>query len=222
MLGKVATMGVGLDSVYARTLQRIREQKGDRSRLGMEVLMWISHAERPLQIDELCHALAVDMEAIDLDPENIRPQDTVIGSCLGLAVVDAETSTVRPIHYTLQEYLSKPGILPDARGILGRKCLAYLNYKLVRELPAKSIVNLGDVPFLKYCSLFWGCHAKAAELSDRAKSLALELLNRGGNHIYTTLLVQQIRSSHHCSLPFHQWPGLHLHRILELMRPWPL
>ena len=39
MLQKVATTGVDLDSVYAQTLQRIREQKSDRSRLGMEVLM---------------------------------------------------------------------------------------------------------------------------------------------------------------------------------------
>ena len=58
MLRNVATAGVGLDSVYGQTLQRIREQRGDRSRLGMEVLMWVSHAERPLRIDELCHALA--------------------------------------------------------------------------------------------------------------------------------------------------------------------
>ena len=45
MLQKVATTGVDLDSVYDQTLQRIREQKGGRSRLGMEVLMWVSHAE---------------------------------------------------------------------------------------------------------------------------------------------------------------------------------
>ena len=97
MLQKVVTTGVDLDNVYAQTLQRIREQKGDRSRLGMEVLMWVSHAERPLKIGELCHALAVEMDSADLDPENIRPQDTVLGSCLGLVVVDVETSTVRLI-----------------------------------------------------------------------------------------------------------------------------
>jgi len=128
MLQQVATTGVDLDSVYDQTLQRIRKQKGDRSRLGVEVLMWVSHAERPLQIDELCYALAVETGTTDLDPENIRPQDKVLGSCLGLAVVDKETSTVRLIHYTLQEYLSRPGILPDAHKTLGQTCLTYLNY----------------------------------------------------------------------------------------------
>jgi len=208
MLRKVTTTGVALDSVYVQTLQRIREQRGDRSRLGMEVLMWVSHSERPLKIDELCHALAVDIESTDLDPENLRPQSTVLGSCLGLAVVDAETSTVRLIHHTLQEYLSQSDIFPDAHKILGQVCLTYLNHELVRGLPATSVSNLEDMPFLNYSSLYWGSYAKM-ELSDRSKSLALELLNLGGNHIYATLLVQQINSSHYCSLPHHIWPSLH-------------
>ena len=208
MLQKAATTGVDLDSVYAQTLQRIREQKGDRSRLGMEVLMWVSHAERLLGIDELRYALAVEMDSVDLDLENIRPQDTVLGSCLGLVVVDAETSTVRLIHYTLQEYLSRPGIIPDAHKVLAQSCLAYLNYDEVKGLPANDIPNLRDIPFLEYSSLFWGSHAKV-KLSDRAKSLAIELLNRDGNHISASLLVGQIASSHSCSLPHHQWPGLH-------------
>ena len=88
MLQKVATTGVDLGRVYGQTLQRIRDQEGSRSRLGTEVLMWVSHAERPLRIDELCHALAVEIDSTDLDPENITPQGTVLGSCLGLAVVD--------------------------------------------------------------------------------------------------------------------------------------
>ena len=208
MLQQVATTGVDLDSVYAQTLQRIREQKGGWSRLGMEVLMWVSHAGRPLRIDELCHALAVDMQATDLDPENIRPQDTVLGSCLGLAVVDTETSTVRLIHYTLQEYLSRHGIFPNAHKTLGEACLVYLNYEHVKGLPANGVSNLGDMPFLKYSSLYWGSHAKV-ELSDGAKSIALELLNRVGNHISATLLVKEIGSFHSCPLPHHLWPSLH-------------
>ena len=129
MLRKVATTGVGLDSVYAQTLQRIREQRGGRSQLGMEVLMWVSYAERPLRVDELCHALAVDLQSTDVDRDNIRPQDTVLGSCLGLAVVDAETSTVRLIHYTLQQYLSRHGIFPHAHKTHSQTCLVYLNYE---------------------------------------------------------------------------------------------
>jgi len=182
MFQKVTTTGVDLDSVCSQTLQQIKEQKGDMQRLGMKVLMWVSHAKRPLRIDELCHALAVDVEATDLDPKNIQPQDTVLGSCLGLAFVDKKTSVVRPIHDTLQKYLSRPGILPGAHKILGETCLAYLNHNQIKRLPVNNVGDLGQMPFLEYSSFYWMAHAKI-ELSDRAETLALELLNQYENHI---------------------------------------
>ena len=208
MLQKVATTGVSLDSVYDQTLQRIKEQKGGRSRLGMEVLMWVSHAERPLRIDELSHALAVEMEAMDFDPENVPPQDTVLGSCLGLAVVDRETSTVRLIHYTLQEHLSWNGVFPNAHRILGQACLTYLNYDQVKGLPADNLSTLGDMSFLEYSSFYWGSHAKI-ELSDQAKSLALELLNRYDHHISATLLLSRVGGRRSYPATRHLFTGLH-------------
>ena len=208
MLQKVATTGIDLNNVYDQTLRRIKEQQGDRSRLGMEVLMWISHAERPLQIDELCHALAVEMGATDLDLENLRPQDTVLRSCFGLAVVDKETSKVRLIHYTLQEYLSRPGVLPGAHRTLGQKCLTYLNYVQVKRLPADNTSNLKNMPFLEYSSLHWGVHAKT-ELSDYAKSLALELLNQYDSHISSRLLFERIEDPWSRPPSHRPFPGLH-------------
>ena len=211
MLQKVATTGVDLENVYDQTLKRIREQKGDRSRLGMEVLMWVSHAERPLRIDELSHALAVEAGSTDLDPENIRPQDTVFGSCLGLVTVDKETLTVRLIHYTLQEYLSRPEVMPDAHKILAQSCLTYLNYEHIRGLPANEFSNHGDIPFLEYSSMYWGNHAKI-ELSDYAKSLALELFDRYPSHISATILFNRFYGYHFSPLIYHSYhwfAGLH-------------
>jgi len=208
VLRKVATGGLDLDCVYAQTLQRIRDQMGSRSRLGMEVLMWVSHAERPLRIDELCHALAVEMGATELDLENVPPQDTALRSCLGLAVVDSETSTVRLIHNTLQEYLSQPGVLPDAHGRLGQTCLTYLNYDQVKRLSADGFPNLGDMPFLEYSSLYWGSHAKI-EPSDHANSLARELLDKYDSHISSVLLAERICTSWFHPNKYRPFPSLH-------------
>jgi len=208
MLQRVATTGVDLDNVYDQTLRRIKEQKGDRSRLGMKVLMWVSHTERPLRIDELCHALAAEIRTTDLNPENVRRQDTVLRSCFGLAVVDKETSQVRLIHYTLQEYLSRPGVLPDAHRTLGETCLTYLNYDQVKRLLADNVSTLAGVPFLEYSSLHWGRHAKI-ELSDHAKSLALDLLSRYDSHIASTLLVDEIQGYLSSQHTHHLFTGLH-------------
>ena len=40
--------GLGLGGVYEATLGRIKTQGGDKARLGMAALMWISHSRRPL------------------------------------------------------------------------------------------------------------------------------------------------------------------------------
>jgi len=93
-------------SVYDATIARIKAQVGDKSRLGMAALMWISHAERPLQAGELCHALAVELGSMDFNTGNIPSMPTLVSCCQGLMVVDKEESTVRLIHFTLQEYLS--------------------------------------------------------------------------------------------------------------------
>ena len=51
--------GLGLGGVYEATLGRIKAQGGDKARLGMAALMWITHSRRPLQVDEICHAIAI-------------------------------------------------------------------------------------------------------------------------------------------------------------------
>ena len=71
----------------------------------MATLMWISHAERPLKPDELCHALAIKIGSPNLNGDNIPSIVTVLACCQGLFVVDKEASTTRLIHFTLHEYL---------------------------------------------------------------------------------------------------------------------
>jgi len=56
-------------------------------------------------VDELCHALAVEIGETDFDPENVPSIDTLLDYCQGLITVDAEALTVRLTHYTVQEYL---------------------------------------------------------------------------------------------------------------------
>ena len=63
---RAMTGGLGLDDAYGATIQRIRAQGGDRARLGMAALMWISHSERPLNVNEICHALAVELDQLTL------------------------------------------------------------------------------------------------------------------------------------------------------------
>jgi len=208
MLQKVATTSPDLESVYARTLQRIREQEGDRSRFGIEVLMWVSHSERPLKLVELWHALTAVPQLIGLRPRDVLGENEVLETCLGLVVVDSETSELRPIHYTLQEYLSKSGVLPHAHKTLAESCLAYLYWYQVKVLRADRFSCLLENCFLEYSSLYWGNHAKI-ELSDYAEWLAVKHLAVYPNHISATLLFNQVKSQASPPVISHLFSGLH-------------
>ena len=137
--------------------------------------MWVSHAERPLSADEVCHALAVEPGSTEFNAGNVPSMSTLVTCCQGLITVDKE-STVRLIHFTLKEYLSAhPDIFNKPRSTMAEICLTYLDSEQVRVLSSDDTRHILETPFLGYCSLYWGVHAKR-ELSDCARSLAIRLI----------------------------------------------
>ena len=103
--------GKGLGDAYTATLTRIKSQNGSKSRLGMEALMWISHSARPLKALELCQALGIERGETDQKSWDIPAIETVVRCSLGLITIEASSSTVRLVHFTLQEHLSNASSL---------------------------------------------------------------------------------------------------------------
>jgi len=191
------TDGLGLGDAYSATLDRIKGQGGEKARLGMAALMWISHAERPLKPHELLHALAIEIGSPDLNSDNILSIGTLLACCQGLIVIDKEASIVRLIHFTLQEYLrAHPQLLGAAHSTIAETCLSYLNLQQVKALSTTPSPDLRGTPFLEYSSLYWGTHAKR-DLSDRAKLLALKLFDNYNNHISGKILLEERTRSHY-------------------------
>ena len=185
------TGGLWLGDAYNATIELIKIQSGDKSRLGMEALMWITHAERPLSPDELCHALAIELGSTSFNSRNVPSMPTLVACCQGLISVDEKRSTVRLIHSILQEYLSEsPDIFIRPHSEMAEICLTYLNSEQIRALSVDSSPDTLDTPFLEYCSVYWGVHAKR-ELSDCASLLSLELLREYDGHISAKLLFEQ-------------------------------
>jgi len=192
------TDGLGLGGVYGETLSRVESQGGAKSKLGMAALMWISHSERPLKVNELCHALGVKIGSADLDSDNVPSIGTLLFCCQGLVSVDKETSTVRLIHFSLQEYLrAHPEFFGRAHATMADTCLSYLDSHQVHALSAIPPSDFRSTPFLEYSSLYWGMHAKR-DLSDYAKRLALKLFDSYGRHISTKILLSAAKQR-----PFH-------------------
>ena len=114
--------GNGLSDAYTTTLTRLKGQKGNKSVLGWKVLMWVLYSERPLNADELCHALGVEIGSAELDPNNVPALRTLLASCLGLVTIEAYSSVVRLVHFTLQEHLLSNLIFHSPHATIAEVC----------------------------------------------------------------------------------------------------
>ena len=189
--------GAELGDVYGATLERIKAQDGEKRKLAITTLTWICHAERPLHVDELLHALAVEIGVRDFDAENAPSIGTLLSCCQGFITVDKEASTVRLIHFTVQEYLcAHVDLFYKPHSVIAETCLTYLNLLEVKNLSPHPLPNYQVIPFLKYSSRYWGMHAKK-ELSDHARTLALELLDQYEDHVSALSLFKQVLHPRH-------------------------
>ena len=212
------TDGLGLGDAYEATLSRIKGQGGRKAKLGIAALMWISHSERPLKPDELCHALGVEIGSQNLNRDAVPSRGTLLACCQGLVVVNREASTIRLIHFTLQEYLrAHPGIFGTTHSTIAETCLSYLNSQQVKALSASPTPNFQNTPFLEYSSLYWGVHAKM-ELSNCAKLFALKLFDDYNSHISARIfLTAQELSDYHVNFnEISLFNGLHCASIFGI------
>jgi len=184
--------GLGLGAAYEATLERIRAQEVEKARLAMTALMWICYSERPLRVDELCHALAIEIGSTHFSSDNVPAAETLLACCQGLVTIDKEAMAFRLIHHTLGEYLSAHrNLFRRAHLQMAETCLTYLNSDQAKALPAKPQPDLSSMPFLGYCSRYWGTHTKR-EISYHGILLAMELLDGYESHVAGNSLFEQI------------------------------
>ena len=190
------TQGNGLSDAYTATLSRLKAQKGHKSVLGLKVLMWVLYSERPLRAKELCHALGVEIGSMDLDQENVPALRTLIASCLGLVTVEASSSTIRLVHFTLHEHLLRdPTLFHSPHSEIAEVCLTYLNFGCVLNLPPNTtFLAPSTMPLLEYASLSWWKHTRMG-MTESIKILALRLLDKFDEHISARRLLFYTRDT---------------------------
>lgn len=181
-LARPSKGSAALDDAYRDALQRIQSQLDDDCERAKNVLSWVTFAKRPLTTAELCCALAVEAGEEELDPENIADIDDLVSICAGLVIVDPESSVVRLVHYTTQEYFERTSDAwnPGAQADIATTCLTYLSFSAFRSgscsTDGEFEERLQQNKFLDYAAKHWGEHARGVEVkvSDLAISFLLE------------------------------------------------
>ena len=170
--------------------------------------MWVLYSKRPLRAEELCHALGVEIGSPDLDPNNVPALRILQSACLGLVTIEASSSIVRLVHFTLQEYLlSNPILFHSPHATIAEVCLTYLNSEFVRDLPPTLPSAPSTMPLLEYASFCWGEHARM-ETTENVKTLALRLLDRFDEHISAQLLLLRNNKNNGPGVNFMFWGTL--------------
>ena len=171
-----------LDKAYDDTVDRIGNQEQGTRELAKRVLFWIVYAKRPLNTEELRHALAVEPGTCRLDEMNLSPVSDMVSSCAGLVCVDG--NIVRLVHYTTQEYFQRrdlKGFWDVQRDIIATSCLTYLSYDVFAEgcLTRPDLESrLQEYAFFNYAAQNWAYHIQDTQQSVR--HLALKLLMDDG------------------------------------------
>ena len=157
-------------------ISRVRKSNAYQAELGMQVLTWLHFAYRPLRLEELQHALAVENTHTEFDADNTPPQKALLDCCFGLVVIDDETSTIRFMHFTLEEYFRENAAaeFPNGCALIAETCLTYLNFGELRQ-SCTDLDHLQRVKekyaFLNYAALYWGAYVKE-QCSDSLIELA--------------------------------------------------
>ncbi|KAL9612899.1 MAG: hypothetical protein Q9167_002532 [Letrouitia subvulpina] len=179
-------MPCGLDDAFEETMRRIQNQPDGRKRLGMNTLMWISHARGPLLVKELSEALAIRTGTASLNPRYQPLQKLMVECSHGLVIVDEESSVIRLVHYSVQEYFHKHRrkFFPTGEKTVAELCITYLLFDSFSQGccdDEAAIVNqLTKYPFLSYAARQWGNHTSEARC-ESIDQIALSFLNSMSN-----------------------------------------
>jgi hypothetical protein len=171
-----------LDKTYEEAIERIQSQPEDESKLAMRVLSWITHAIRPLKVEEILYAIAVmnlDPGDTTLDEEGLTDEAELITVCGGIVIVDQDSRVIRLVHYTTQEYFNRKRgkWFPNAESQITTTCITYLSFNVFESEFCQTVEEfkerLQSNKFFEYSARNWGHHARIAPTSNLALSQAV-------------------------------------------------
>lgn len=115
-----------------------------------------------------------------LDEENIPQIEDLVSVCAGLITVDEDSSFVRLVHYTAQEYFERNRTywFPNADEDIVTACITYLMFEnLLFQHKDTAALNLQRRlnPLYDYAASHWGFHARnATRNSSKLEQLVID------------------------------------------------
>jgi hypothetical protein len=161
-------MPPGLDETYDNILRNISEDDRERVR---RALYWIINADRPLSLDELAEAIAIDPSQVEFDKSmRLFVVEDLLEMCGSLVQLDSTKESVGLAHYSVQEYLLSPRLaskdmpisyfaVDRSKHLITSSLLTYnfiIALEIARTSAPDSMISLrGRFPLVEYIHRSW-------------------------------------------------------------------
>ncbi|KAI9709751.1 MAG: hypothetical protein M1820_003154 [Bogoriella megaspora] len=174
---RLENLPTNLASLFSPSLRRIENQADERLRLfGNKTLLWMLHAERPLSIEELQHAVAIhrflpmSYTELNLRPTDIPTMRELVTATSYLLSIDLVNNTVH-VHKAIQDFfMENPGKIEMQRHFINPHyemvcaCMGYLRLGNFKSYMSGSssiwLPREPDFPFFGYTTRDWATHVK--------------------------------------------------------------
>lgn len=116
-------------------MDRISTQDPDDVKLAHRILSWLSYSPRPMTVEELQHALAIEPDTESFDFDMIIDENLLLSVCGGLVTIELGSRVIRLVHFTAQEYIAKvrQQFSRNAKLDILVSCLTYLQEKTFKS-----------------------------------------------------------------------------------------
>lgn len=164
----------GLNETYDRIWKRITSELTNTERKwALKTLQWVLRAKRPLSPDEILEASA--LEPLDIAFESGRlasSLDYLIQVCGNFIALDPQTTRLRFIHYSVQEYLRGKQEFDSAEDTVTEICITALGQE-------RCSGGAGSM-FYVYATRYWQEHSKCWEEMNHRRATLIQrfLLNK--------------------------------------------
>ena len=126
--------------------ERIKAEGNER--IASKALAWLLYAVRPLSLEEITQAVAVELGSTEFQ-QYMYPLEYIIAACGNFVSLDTKRNVLRFEHYSVQEFL-KGHEFKEAGCDIARSCFAVLS--LSEPLPPN---------IYSYVSMNWQEHARS-------------------------------------------------------------
>ncbi|KAF3291509.1 hypothetical protein TWF970_000722 [Orbilia oligospora] len=138
----------GLNETYARILRKIMEHRNPEK--ALKIFKWLSTSRRPLMLEELQEAIAIDTsDTCHAQIKNRKTLDSFfeLRDCANLAVLNERDDTVQFAHSTVRDFLLKestitefPSLYLDLISAKAEICNACLTYLSLNDFESQIVI----------------------------------------------------------------------------------